>query len=74
MNSRGMITIPADIRKEHNFKDGTRFFIVDVAGQISIIPIQSEEEFWADPIPHEVIEASMDEDRKIELELENREL
>ncbi|MBN2152117.1 MAG: AbrB/MazE/SpoVT family DNA-binding domain-containing protein [Candidatus Lokiarchaeota archaeon] len=74
MNSRGMITIPADIRKKRNFKEGSRFTIMELDGQLTIIPIQTAEELRTDLIPREVLEKSLEEDRKTELELEGRPL
>ena len=74
MNSRGMITIPADIRKRHNFKEGSRFMIMELDGQLTIIPIQTAAELRRDLIPGDVLEKSLDEDRLIELELESRPL
>ncbi len=74
MNGRGMITIPADIRKKHNFKEGSRFMVMELDGQLTIIPIQTAEELRTDLIPRDVLEKSLEEDRKIELELESRPL
>ncbi len=71
MNSRGMITIPANIRKKYKFKEGSRFIILELDDQLTIIPIQSEAEFWSDLIPHDVLEESMEDDREAELKLEN---
>jgi AbrB family looped-hinge helix DNA binding protein len=74
MNSRGMITIPANIRKKRNFKEGSRFFIMETDGQLTIIPIQTAAEFRTDLISKEELEKNLEEDRRIELELENRPL
>nr|MDO8086597.1 AbrB/MazE/SpoVT family DNA-binding domain-containing protein [Candidatus Sigynarchaeum springense] len=72
MNSRGMITIPADIRKKRNFKEGSRFTIMELDGQLVIIPIQTAEEIRTDLIPRDILEKSLEDDRRIELELEGR--
>ncbi len=74
MNSRGMITIPASIRKKHNFKEGSRFTILELDDHLTIIPIQTAAELRTDLIPREVLERSLEEDRKIELDLESRPL
>lgn len=74
MNSRGMITIPADIRKKRNFKEGSRFTVMELDGQLTIIPIQTAEEFRTDLISRAELERDIEEDRRNEIELENRPL
>ncbi len=72
MNNRGMITIPANIRKKHNFKEGSQFMVLELDDRLTVIPIQTAAELRTDLIPREVLEKSLDEDRRIELELEGR--
>ena len=72
MNSRGMITIPANIRKKYHFKEGSKFIVLELLDGLTIIPIQSADEFRSDLISFDDLEKQLDEDHKIELELENR--
>ncbi len=39
VNKKGMITIPVDIRKKYNLMEGSEISILDIDGQLSIIPI-----------------------------------
>ncbi|MHA1520161.1 MAG: AbrB/MazE/SpoVT family DNA-binding domain-containing protein [Promethearchaeota archaeon] len=39
VNKKGMITIPVDIRKKYNLMEGAEISILDIDGQLSIIPI-----------------------------------
>jgi AbrB family looped-hinge helix DNA binding protein len=74
INSRGTITIPANLRKRYHFKEGSKFLVLELFDGLTIIPIQSADEFRcdADLIPHDELEKSLDEDREIELKLESR--
>ena len=39
INAKGMITIPVEIRKKYNLMEGSEISILDIDGQLSIIPI-----------------------------------
>ena len=39
VNKKGMITIPVEIRKKYNLMEGAEISILDIDGQLSIIPI-----------------------------------
>ncbi len=69
INNKGMITIPARIRKKYNLTTGNEVVIYDLNGQIVIIPILdiekirtfTREEFG------KVYEETHDEEVKLEL-------
>ncbi|HME53589.1 MAG TPA: AbrB/MazE/SpoVT family DNA-binding domain-containing protein [Candidatus Lokiarchaeia archaeon] len=45
INEKGMVTIPYQLRKRHNLHKGTEVAVVEIDGNITIIPIMSKEEF-----------------------------
>ena len=65
MINKGMITIPAKLRKKFGFKNGTEFFLdIDEKGSIQLIPVidvLEEKEWYIDP--EEMIESVRNERR-----------
>jgi bifunctional DNA-binding transcriptional regulator/antitoxin component of YhaV-PrlF toxin-antitoxin module len=71
VNEKGMITIPFQLRKKHNITKGKEVAIVEIDGNITIIPVLSKEELEASrTITLAEMEAAIDESTKHELELE----
>ena len=71
VNGKGMVTIPYQLRRSHNIKKGTEVAILEIDGNITIVPIPTLEELEASrDITREEMEAAEDESIKQELELE----
>ncbi len=70
VNSRGMITIPSQIRKNNNIKPGSKVAILNIAGTITLVPILSEEEIQNNLIPHEIMIKTYEESKNRDLEIE----
>ncbi|MHA1474241.1 MAG: AbrB/MazE/SpoVT family DNA-binding domain-containing protein [Promethearchaeota archaeon] len=70
VNSRGMITIPSQIRKNNNIKPGSKVAILNILGTITLVPILSEEEMQENLIPHEIMIKVYEESKKRDLEIE----
>jgi AbrB family looped-hinge helix DNA binding protein len=71
VNEKGMITIPAAIRKRHNLSAGREIAVMEIEGVITIIPIMTKEELLKSRVtPLAEMEKIYDEARKEELELE----
>lgn len=70
VNSRGMITIPSQIRKNSNIKPGSKVAILNILGTITIVPILNEEEMQKNLIPHEIMIKVYEESKKRDLEIE----
>ncbi|MBN2150121.1 MAG: AbrB/MazE/SpoVT family DNA-binding domain-containing protein [Candidatus Lokiarchaeota archaeon] len=66
-----MITIPFHLRKKHRIAKGTEVAVVEIDGNITIIPVLSKEELEASrTITLADMGAAMDESTKQDLELE----
>ncbi len=66
-----MVTIPFQLRKKHHIKQGTAVAIVEIDGNITIIPVLSKEEFEASrTITLAEMEAAIDESTEQDVELE----
>nr|MDO8112042.1 AbrB/MazE/SpoVT family DNA-binding domain-containing protein [Candidatus Sigynarchaeota archaeon] len=71
VNEKGMITIPFQLRKKHNIIKGTEVAIVEIDGNITIIPVLSRKDLEASrSITLAEMETAIDESTKHELELE----
>lgn len=71
VSNKGMISIPADIRKKYKIKDGDFILIKeDADGSIKIIPIESVEVLRQKGLTveefREIYEKSRKEDRELE--------
>ncbi|MFX1512293.1 MAG: AbrB/MazE/SpoVT family DNA-binding domain-containing protein [Promethearchaeota archaeon] len=73
VTNKGMVTIPAHIRKKYGIVDGKRVMFIEDEGQIRIIPILTKEEIkkMASYTSKEMLDL-MKEDKDIELELEEK--
>jgi len=70
VNSRGMITIPSQIRKEKKINPGSKIAILNILGTITLVPILNEEEMQENLIPHEIMMKVYEESKKRDLEIE----
>ena len=70
VNSRGMITIPSQIRKEKKIKPGSKVAILNILGTITLVPILNEEEMQENLIPHKIMMKVYEESKKRDLEIE----
>ena len=71
INEKGMITIPYQLRKKHNLSKGREVAVVEIEGNITIIPLMTREEFEASRVTSAAMtEKTLDEITKEELELE----
>jgi len=70
VNQRGMITIPKQIRKDHNIKPGTEIAILEIEGVITLVPLLNEHQLQENLIPHEEMVRIYEESKQNELENE----
>jgi AbrB family looped-hinge helix DNA binding protein len=71
VNEKGMITIPFQLRRKYNINKGTEVAIVEIDGNITIIPILSKAELEASrTITLAEMEAAIEDSTKQELEIE----
>jgi len=71
VNRKGMITLPAVLRKKYNIHEGSELVILDIDGKLEIVPIYDDfAEIQQKLSSRKVIEKSYEESIKIELELE----
>ena len=73
MTNRGMVTIPSKIRKKLGYKDGKEFIVIEEDGIVKIIPLYDirEKQDWT--LDTSEIIKKIQEDRKSEIDVENRE-
>ena len=71
INNKGMITIPAELRKKYNLQPGTKVTIVEVNGHLELLPVVDINKLRK----HHASEflESIEEARKTEIALENEE-
>jgi len=73
MNKKGMVLIPATLRKKYKFHEGSKFIILDIEGKLELIPIYNDFQEIQKICPtKEEFQQSYEESREIELELENQ--
>ena len=73
MTNRGMITIPATLRKKYNLKDGQRLIISEEEGKLYIIPLVDFEHERKNFLNHKEMKKAlkkMEEIREEDLEQE----
>lgn len=71
VTNKGMISIPAEIRKKYKISDGDYVLVKEEEnGQIRIIPIESEEKLRKKGLTIEEFGKILDQSRKEDLELE----
>ena len=73
MTNRGMVTIPSKIRKKLGYKDGKEFMVIEEDGIVKIIPLYDirEKQDWT--LDTSEIIKKIQEDRKSDIDVENRE-
>lgn len=72
VNSKGMITIPKDIREKYHLEKGTDVAVIDIEGNITIIPILSKDELdKTKTLTVEELARIYEKSREDELEIEN---
>ena len=70
VTNKGMISIPAGIRKKHKIKDGDYIIVTEENGEIKIIPIESEESLRKKGLTVKEFREIYEKSRKEDLELE----
>lgn len=70
VNKKGMITIPNEIREKYNIVEGSEVLVIEILGEIQIIPILDFEAIQKNlPSRKEMREGYL-ESKEAELELE----
>jgi AbrB family looped-hinge helix DNA binding protein len=72
ITNRGMITIPAVLRKRFGLGDGDRVVLIEDEGTIRIIPLLPEEKLRAQSCSASEMIRMLEKSRAEELELENK--
>ena len=72
MTNRGMITIPASIRKKFNLKDGQPLAIIDQGDKMMLIPIIDLEKERESFLESDAMEQILDQLDAEELDLEEK--
>ena len=70
VNKKGMVTIPAKLRKKHDLREGSEVAFVELEGAIVLIPILDFESLRPFLPTRKQMEKIYDESRGIELKLE----
>ncbi len=71
VDRKGMITIPAPLRKKYDLHEGSELVILDIDGKLEIVPIYDDfAKIQQKLSSREVIEKSYEESIITELELE----
>jgi AbrB family looped-hinge helix DNA binding protein len=71
VTNKGMISIPAEIRKKYNISDGDYILVTeDKNGDIKIVPIESEESLRKKGLTIEEFRKVFNQSRKEDKELE----
>lgn len=72
VNRKGMITLPAAIRRKYNIHEGSKLVLLDIEGSLEIVPIYDDfTELQKKLSSRKVVEKSYEESFKIEMKLEN---
>ena len=70
VTNRGMVTIPASLRKKYGLKDGDQVIVVEDEGRLKIIPIESIKSLQKRSITTKEMLEILKKSREEELELE----
>ena len=71
VNRKGMITLPAALRKKYNIQEGSELIILDINGKLEIVPIYDDFTKIQEKLSsRKVIEDSYEESIKKEIKLE----
>ena len=72
VTNRGMITIPANLRKKYGLKDGDQIIVIEDEGMLKIVPIESIESLQNRSISTKEMTEILKRSREEELELEEK--
>ncbi len=72
ITNRGMITIPAALRKKYGLQDGDQVLVVEDEGMLKIIPIESIEYLQNRSVTTKEMVDILKRSREEELELEGQ--
>ena len=71
VNRKGMITIPANLRKKYNIHENSQLIILDIDGRLEIMPIYDDfSKIQQKLSTRNIMKKNYDESINIELELE----
>jgi len=70
VTNKGMITIPAKLRKKHNIKDGDEVAVIEDENGIRLIKVYPLDELRKHSYSSKELKKMMEESRKEDLELE----
>lgn len=72
VNSKGMITIPKDIREKHHLGKGTDVAVIEIEGAITIIPVLSTDELArTKTLPLEALARIYENNREGDVEIDD---
>jgi AbrB family looped-hinge helix DNA binding protein len=72
VTNRGMITIPANLRKKYGLKDGDRVIVIEDEGMLRIVPVESIESLQNRALTTKEMMEILKRSREEELELEDK--
>ena len=74
VNRKGMITLPAALRKKYDIREGSQLIILDIEGKIEIVPLYDDfGQVQQKLSTRKVMEKSYEASIPIELDLEGAE-
>jgi len=72
VNSKGMVTIPSELRKKYHIREGSEVAIIEVNGEIQLLPILDLKEMRTLLPSRAAMKKEYAEARETEMELERR--
>ena len=72
VNSKGMVTIPSELRKKYHIREGSEVAIIEVNGEIQLLPILDLKEMRTLLPSRAAMKKEYAEGRETEMELERR--
>ncbi|MHA1944832.1 MAG: AbrB/MazE/SpoVT family DNA-binding domain-containing protein [Candidatus Hodarchaeales archaeon] len=70
VTNRGMITIPANLRKKYGLQDGDRVIVVEDEGMLKIVPVETIKSLQSKSITTKKMTGILKRSREEELGLE----
>ena len=70
VNKKGMVTIPAKLRKKHNLHEGSEVAFIELEGTIILVPVLDLESLRSMLPKRKQMEKSYEETKEQELKLE----
>ena len=71
VNSKGMVTIPAKVRKKYGIKEGSEIAILEIEGEIKLVPLLDYNQLQEILPSRTEMEKTYEETRIEEIALEN---